>query len=153
MEDETFLVIFNSQGKNATINNVNNCNITYDVKWSTILPIKFSRFHCQMVFKSVNYTTSLLSDNGFVNLTLGNTNVYDGLQKTTNIGMIYPVIANNTVGSLMSYYNSTNNDNNDFIVDYPTINQVVVTLKKFDNTTDMTNMPNYVIYLSLKGVK
>ncbi len=43
---------------------------------------------------------------------------------TYNLGVIYPVVTS----ANSSYYNSTNNDNNDFWIDYPTNNMVTLTL-------------------------
>jgi len=73
-------------------------------------------------------------------------NIYDGLAMTNNIGIIYPYYTGNT-----SLYNSTNNENNSFWMDYPLNTQVLVTLKTFTNA-NIPNMPHYCIYLSMVGI-
>jgi len=150
MSQEAYLLILNSQGTNLASSNAVRTQITYDVNWGAILPKKYKRFHCQFVFKSQNYA-GILADNGFVNINLGRMSIFDGKQQSQNIGMIYPVVSNNTAGSLASYYNSTNNDNNDFWINYPTMNQITVNLNTFAGVA-MGNMPHYCIYLSLVGI-
>jgi hypothetical protein len=64
-----------------------------------------------------------------------------------SLGIIYPVILN--AGN--SFYNSTNNDNNVFWIDYPVNNNITVTLNTFAGAA-MGNMPHYVLMLNLIGV-
>lgn len=146
---ESYLVIFNSQGQNV-LNATSLTSVIYNVNWTSFLPKKYKRFKCKFVFKSLD-ASIILTDNGFVNMNTGKINVVSGDQMTSNIGIIYPVITNTTAGSLRSYYNSTNNDNNDFTMSYPINNQITVSLKTFAGT-DMTNMPHYTLILSLVGV-
>jgi hypothetical protein len=146
---ENYLVIFNSQGQNV-LNATSLTSVIYNVNWTSFLPKKYKRFKCKFVFKSID-ANSILTDNGFVNMNTGKINVFSGEQMTSNIGIIYPVITNTTTGNLRSYYNSTNNDNNDFTMSYPTINQITLSLKTFAGT-DMANMPHYTLILSLVGV-
>jgi hypothetical protein len=143
---ESFQVIFNSRGANVI--NAGNLNaVQYNVNWGAFLPRKFKKFHCQFIFKSENYA-GVLTNNGFVNLNCGRVNVYDGTSMTYNLGVIYPVVTS----ANSSYYNSTNNDNNDFWIDYPTNNMVTITLNQFNNATAMANMPNYVLMMNMMGV-
>ncbi len=142
---ESFLVLFNSQGSNV-IDNTNKNKVIYEVDWEAFLPKKFKKFHCQFVFKSMNSGTQL-TNNGFVNMNLGKMNTSDGNSQTSNLGIIYPAVCNNQY-----YYCSTNNDNNDFWISYPTNRQVTIILNQFDNTTAMANMPHYCLYLSLIGI-
>ncbi len=143
---ESFQVIFNSRGANVI--NAGNLNaVQYNVNWGAFLPTKFKKFHCQFIFKSENYA-GVLINNGFVNLNCGRVNVYDGTSMTYNLGVIYPVVTS----ANSSYYNSTNNDNNDFWIDYPTNNMVTITLNQFNNATAMANMPNYVLMMNMMGV-
>ena len=144
---ETFQVIFNSRGNNV-INNTSLNSVVYNVNWGAFLPSKFKRFHCQFVFKSENFAGNL-TNNGFVSLNMGRTNIFDGLSMSYNLGIIYPVVLN--AGN--SFYNSTNNDNNDFWIDYPSNNFVTLTLNQFNGPTPMANMPNYVLVLNLMGVE
>jgi hypothetical protein len=51
-----------------------------------------------------------------------------------------------------SFYNSTNNDNNDFWIDYPVNNNITLTLNTFAGTA-MANMPHYTLMLNLIGVE
>jgi len=149
---EAFQVIFNSQGSNVltpTATPANRASITYYVNWGAFLPKKYKKFHCQFVFKSQNYAGNL-TDNGFVNMNIGRVSVFDGQQMSTNLGIVYPVIL---VANTNSYYSSTNNDNNDFWIDYPINNSVTVTLNTFGGQTAMTFMPHYVIMLNLIGIE
>ena len=142
---EAFQVVFNSQGSNVQTNTNRNA-VVYNVNWGAILPKKYKKFHCQFVFKSINYACAL-TDNGFVNMNIGRISVFDGLQMSTSLGIIYPVILN--AGN--SFYNSTNNDNNDFWIDYPVNNNITITLNTFAGAA-MGNMPHYVLMLNLIGV-
>ena len=61
----------------------------------------------------------------------------------------------------------TNNDNNDFYIDYPTNQVITLTLKQFDNYSPLLGVVNtrdlsagggtyglhYVLYLSLEGIE
>ena len=148
---EAYQVIFNSQGSNVltpTTTASNRTNITYNVNWGAFLPKKYKKFHCQFVFKSLSYANNLL-DNGFVSMNLGRISVYDGQQMSTNLGIVYPVIL---IANTLSFYSSTNNDNNDFWIDYPINNTVTVTLNTF-NGQPMFNMPHYVIMMNLIGIE
>ena len=151
IQGESYLLILNSQGSNV-LDNTNRNGVLYDVNWSTFLPKKYKKFHCQFVFKSqtyINATASVdqLTNNGFLNLNCGRKNIYDGSQMSNNIGIICPVVLN----PYNSFYSSTNSDNNEFWMDYPTSNQITVNLNTFSGTA-MANMPHYCIYLSLVGI-
>jgi hypothetical protein len=143
---ESFQVIFNSRGSNV-INNANLNAVVYNVNWGAFLPTKFQKYHCQFIFKSENYN-GVLTNNGFVSLNCGKVNIYDGSVMSYNLGIIYPVVTS----ANSSYYNSTNNDNNDFWISYPSNNLITITLNEFDGVTPMNNMPNYVMILNLIGV-
>jgi hypothetical protein len=143
---ESFQVIFNSRGTNV-INRPDNNNVVYNVNWGAFLPRKFKKFHCQFIFKSENYNGNL-TNNGFVSMNMGRCNIFDGTNLSYNLGVIYPVVLNAT----NSFYNSTNNDNSDFWIDYPINNFVLLKLYQFDGVTAMANMPNYVLILNLIGV-
>jgi hypothetical protein len=122
-------------------------SIVYNVNWGSFLPKCYKRFRGEFVFKSENFNGNL-TDNGFVNVSFGSSiNNFDGLQMTNNLGMVYPV---SLVGNT-SFYNSTNNDNNDFIINYPMNNQVTVTLKNF-NGNFMGNLPNYTLIITLNTI-
>lgn len=144
---EAFQLIFNSQGSNV-LNYTTRASVTYNVNWGAFLPKKYKKFHCQFVFKSMNFAGNL-TDNGFVNINLGRISVFDGLQMSSNLGIVYPeiLVANN-----ISYYSSTNNDNNDFWIDYPINNTVTITLNTFAGTA-MNNMPHYVLMMNLIGIQ
>jgi hypothetical protein len=144
---EAFQVIFNSQGSNVL--NATSLNaVVYNVNWGTFLPKKYKKFHCQFVFKSQNYNGALVN-NGFVNMNLGRVSVFDGQQMSTNLGIIYPQYL---TAAAVSYYTSTNNDNNDFWIDYPINNTITVTLNTFAGAP-MANVPHYVIMLNLIGIE
>jgi hypothetical protein len=133
----------------------NRVAVTYNVNWDAIIPRdKYNKFKCQFVFKSLNYVggggNGLLVDNGFVNMNLGRVNIYDGLQMSQNLGIVYPVILNTTANAQSSYYNCTNNDNNDFVIDYPNTIAITITLNTFAGVA-MANMPHYVLILNLTG--
>ena len=143
---EAFQVIFNSQGSNV-INNTNLNAVQYNVNWTAFLPLKYKKFHCQFIFKSVNYAGALV-DNGFVNMNLGRVNVSDGLTMSQNLGIVYPVY----LSAGVSYYNSTNNDNNVFWIDYPINRTVTLNLKTFAGV-NMANMQHYTLILNLIGIE
>lgn len=143
---ESYNIIFNSRSTSNVIDKTSLNNVTYSVNWSAYLPQKFKKFHCQFIFKSENYA-GLLTDNGLVSVLGITSNVYDGNSRTTNLGVIYPVALSGT----NSFYNSTNNDNNDFWINYPTTNQITISLKTFAGN-NMSNMPNYCLIMNLIGV-
>ena len=143
---EAFQVIFNSQGANV-VNNTSLNAVVYNVNWGAFLPKKYKKFHCQFVFKSQNYNGAL-TNNGFVNINMGRVSVFDGQQMSTNLGIIYPQYLTTAA---VSYYTSTNNDNNDFWIDYPIQTAITITLKTFAGG-NMANMQHYCLYLSLQGI-
>ena len=150
---EQYQVVFCSRGNNV-INNTNLNAVQYTVNWGAFLPKKYKRFLCQFIFKSENYATSngtILSNNGFVNINMGSGYTFDGVSRSNNFGIIYPVVLNYSATACSSFYNSTNNDNNQFYMDYPFNNQVTITLNKFDGTA-MGNMQHYALYLNMVGV-
>ena len=234
MSGEKFSILFNSQGSNV-VDNSNLNQVVYNVNWGSLLPKKYKRFHCNYIFKSINYNGALLISNGLVSMNLGKVNVYDGNSQSYNLGVVYPIIqssSNSVIGTGLAYqvgttltvstvnsggltlgstvslngnsyvitsfltgtgltgnytlsgsqnignagapiafyatgsnttsYNSTNNDNNDFYIDYPSNNQITLNLRQFDTTTPLLtgagviNTPSkllhYVLYLSLEGV-
>jgi len=142
---EKFLVVFNSQGSNV-FDNSNKNSVVYNVNWGAFLPKKYQKFHCHFIFKSENYAGNL-TDTGFISMNIGHVNVYDGLQMTNNIGIVYPVnLLNNS-----SSYISTNNDNNVFSIDYPIQTAITINLKTFAGA-NMANMQHYCLYLCLEGI-
>jgi len=158
---ENFNIVFNSRGVNA-IDKTNLNAVKYFVNWGSILPKKFKKFNTQFIFKSEN-TGIALTDNGFVNMDFGKVNVYDGYSNYQNLGIVYPVAVQQTSTTFNYFYNSTNNDNNNFYMDYP-VNQVItVNLKKFDGTgmsmptgtpgALTANSLNYVLILNLTGIE
>ena len=82
-------------------------------------------------------------------MNLGRVNVFDGLQMTNNLGIIYPVIS---VAGSSAFYNSTNNDNNNIHMNYPTNTQVTINLLTFAGA-NMANMPNYVVIFTMIGIE
>ena len=155
---EQYQIYFSSRGSNAiadTISGLGLIKITYLMNWDGFLPKKYKRFLCQFIFKSENYSTTngtVLTDNGFVNIQMGSLYSFNGDSRSNNIGIIYPVITTYTPnGNCSSYYNSTNNDNNQFYMDYPLSQNVVISLNRFNNTA-MANMQNYCLILNMVGV-
>jgi len=145
MDGEMFQVIFNSQGANV-VSNANLNSVIYNVNWGAFLPRKYKKFHCQFVFKSLNYA-GILTDNGFVNMNLGTINSFDGYGMSSNLGIIYPIAQTAST----SFYNSTNNDNNDFSINYPTNLQIQIKLNTFAGVA-ISNMPHYCLLLNLRGI-
>ena len=145
-DKETFQIILCSRGSNV-INGTNNLNVMkYYCNWPAIISDKYKKYSCSFVFKSETYA-GLLASNGYVNVDIGRTQIFDGTTQSSNLGIIYPVYLNVTAGSQSSFYNSTNNDNNPVIV-YPTQNIVTVTLNTFAGAA-MDHMPNYCLILNL----
>jgi hypothetical protein len=148
----SYTIIFNSQGSNATVG-ATNASVSYNINWGSIIDPKYKKFNCEFVFKSLT-TTSLRLDNGFVNLNLGNTKIYDGQSMTQNIGFIYPV----SLSTTQSFYTSTNNDNNDFVMNYPTNNVITINLNLFSGVNQLgfgyaNTMPHYVMILTMHGIE
>ena len=182
-QPEIFTVIFNSTGSNvlsigipdpAGVNadnviqdNKNYNTVTYDVNWFSFLPTKYKKFQCQFVFKSEyfgkNYSSNTKKNymnNGIINMNIGRTNKYDGLQMSDNIGLIQGVSnvdGNNAAGSIdmlyygSLYYCSTTNDNNSFVIDYPLNNQITISINNF-NKDLLLHMSKYCMYLTLTGI-
>jgi hypothetical protein len=146
-DKETYQIIFCSRNSNVTDGVANLNNVSFYVNWAAILPDKYKKYSCSFVFKSENYA-GLLTSNGFVNVNVGRTQIFDGTTESSNLGMIYPVYLNVTAGSQLSFYNSTNNDNNPIIL-YPSNNIVTIKLKTFAGGA-MANMPHYSLILNLR---
>ena len=157
-ENETYQVIFNSQGSNLLSPNntaAARAAMVYDVNWESIIPRdKYNKFRCQFVFKSVPYAgagnNGLLQEIGFVNMNLGRVNIYDGVQQSQNLGVIYPVYLNTTANAQRSYYTCASSDNNEFVIDYPNNHMITIGLNNFNGPV-LANMPHYVLILSLTG--
>ena len=150
---ETYQVVFNSQGSNTltpVATAINRTAITYNINWEAIIPRnKYNKFRCQFIFKSTLYA-GLNNDFGFVNMNLGRVNIYDGLQQSQNLGIIYPIFANVVAGQHRSYFYCTSDDNNEFVIDYPNNNMITIRLNNF-NGNIMVNMPHYILTLNLTG--
>ena len=144
-DKETYQVILCSRtSSNTGTTNLN--AVTYYCNWASMLPIdKYTKYSCSFVFKSENYV-GLLASNGFVNVDIGRTQIFDGTTQNNNLGVIYPIYLNVTNGSQLSFYCSTNNDNNPVIL-YPSQNMVKVTLNTFAGGA-MDHMPNYSLILN-----
>jgi hypothetical protein len=146
MSNNRYTFIFCSRNSNANVITANSV-VQYNVNWNSILNTKYKRFHCQFIFKSEN-SASALTSTGFVNMDFGTKKIYDGQCMTNNIGIIYPVAFNGT----NTFYNSTNNDNNDFFIDFPTNNIVTININDF-NGVNIANIPHYALILSLQGIE
>ena len=150
-DKDTYQIILCSRtSSNTGIANLN--NITYYCNWPAMLPIsQYTKYECSFVFKSENYDgpghNGLLTNNGLISVDVGRTQIFDGTSQSFNLGMIYPVILNNTAAAQLSFYNSTNNDNNPVIL-YPTQNMVTVKLNTFAGVA-MANMQHYCLILNL----
>ena len=146
-DKETYQIIFCSRNSNVTDGVANLNSVSFYVNWAAILPDKYKKYSCSFVFKSSLYV-GLLTSNGFVNVNIGRTQIFDGTTESSNLGIINPVYLNVTPGSQVSYYSASNNDNNPVIL-YPSQNIVTVKLKTFTDT-NMTNMPHYTLTLNLR---
>jgi hypothetical protein len=143
---QSYSVIFSSRGSNV-VSNSNLNAVQYYCNWPAMLPIhKYKRYSCVFIFKSETYT-GLLTNNGFVNMNIGKTDIFDGTSQSFNLGIIYPV----ALGSTSSFYNSTNNDNNQIVL-YPNENMVTIKLNTFAGTA-MANMQNYVLILNITPIE
>jgi hypothetical protein len=149
---DTYQIIFSSRGSNVTNLGAgavpaNICSLSYYLNLNAVLPMdKYTKYSCSFIFKSETFV-GLLTNNGFVNMSIGRTQIFDGTTQSSNLGIIYPVNLNVTAGSQASFYNSTNNDNNPIIL-YPNQNLVTITLNTFAGAA-MANMTNYVLILNL----
>ena len=144
---QSYSVIFSSRGSNV-VNSSNINAVQYYVNWSAMLPVhKYKKYSCMFIFKSETYTSGILTNNGFVNMNIGKTDIFDGVTQSSNLGIIYPV----ALGTTSSFYNSTNNDNNPIVL-YPNENMVTIKLNTFAGTA-MANMQNYVIILNMTPIE
>jgi len=151
---DTYQIIFSSRGSNVTnlgglVNQVPNnvCSLNYYLNLNAVLPMdQHTKYSCSFIFKSEIFV-GLLNNTGFVNMSIGRTQIFDGTTQSSNLGVVSPVILNPTAGSQASIYNSTNSDNNAVIL-YPNQNSVTITLNSFSGVA-MANMPNYVLILNL----
>ena len=149
---DSYQIIFSSRGSNVTNLGAGNPpaninSLSYYLNLNAVLPMdKFTKYSCSFVFKSENFA-GVLANNGFVNMSIGRTQIFDGTTQSSNLGIIYPVVLNNTAGSQSSFYNANNSDNNPIIL-YPNQNSVTITLNTFAGVA-MANMPNYVLLLNL----
>ena len=146
MNGEMFQVVFNSAGLNA-VDKTDLNNVIYNVNWGAFLPTKYKKFHCKYVFKSQHFTGSY-NLIGFVHMNLGKINCFDGLQKSSDIGIIYPVVLNNVAGSLSTYFNSVSDG---FSIDYPQNTNITISLLTFTGTS-LANMRDYALILTLVGI-
>jgi len=142
-----YTIIFCSRNSNATINNGIAQSVTYAINWNALLDSKYKRFHCQFVFKSEN-NASVITQNGFVNMNFGNVKIYDGQSMSQNLGIIYPIAFNGT----NTFLNSTNNDNNDFFIDFPNNTNVTVNINTFAGVA-MATVPHYALIMTLEGIE
>ena len=149
---DTYQIIFSSRGSNVTNRGAggvpaNVCSLDYYLNLNSVLPMdKYTKYSCSFIFQSEAFV-GLLTNTGFVNMSIGRTQIFDGTTQSSNLGIIYPVNLNVTAGSQASFYNSTNNDNNPIIL-YPNQNTVTITLNTFAGVA-MANMTNYVLILNL----
>ena len=143
---EAFQVIFNSQGSNV-INNTNLNAVQYNVNWTSFLPLKYKKFRCQFIFKSIKISQAI-SDFGFVNIDIGKVYINDGLTMSSNLGIIQPQYFTST----NTYYGATSNDNQEFYIDYPINRTPTITLKTYAGA-NMANMPHYTLILNLFGIE
>ena len=143
---EAFQVIFNSQGSNV-INNTSLNAVQYSVNWTSFLPLKYKRFRCQFIFKSIR-VASALTDFGYVNMDIGKVYINDGLSMLSNFGVINP----NYFTSTSSFYAAASNDNNEFYIDFPINRTPTIYLKTFAGA-NMANMPHYTLILNLIGIE
>jgi hypothetical protein len=144
---DRYTMIFCSRNSNAIVNSGIAQSVTYLVNWSSILDSKYKRFHCQFIFKSEN-NASVITQNGFVNMNFANFKIFDGQSMSQNIGVIYPVAFNGT----NTFLNSTNNDNNDFLIRFPNNNNVTININTFTGTA-MTTVPHYALIMTLEGIE
>lgn len=153
-KSDTYQIIFNSRGSNVTNLGAlaqgipaNICSLSYYLNLNAVLPMdKHTKYSCSFIFKSEGFV-GLLTNSGFVNMTIGRTQIFDGTTQSSNIGIIIPYYLNVTAGAQNSYYGSTTNDNLPFVL-YPNQTSVTITLNSFTNVV-LDNMRNYVLILNL----
>jgi hypothetical protein len=143
---QSYSVIFSSRGSNVVDSSSINA-ISYYCNWPAMLPVhKYKKYSCEFIFKSETYGGSL-TNNGFVNMNIGKTDVFDGTTQSFNLGVIYPV----ALSATSSFYNSTSNDNLPMVL-YPNQNMVTIKLNTFAGSA-MANMQNYVLILNMTPIE
>jgi hypothetical protein len=140
-------IIFSSRNSNATVNNGTAQSVTYSVNWSAILDSRYKRFKCNFVFKSEIYGGAL-TQTGFVNMNFGNVEIYNGESMSQNIGIVSYVPYNTT----NSFISATNNDNNEFYIDFPINRNVTVNIINFSGGA-FTVVQHYALIMSLEGIE
>ncbi len=149
---DSYQIIFSSRGSNVTNRGAgatpaNVCSLNYYLNLNAVLPMdKYTKYSCSFIFKSEGFV-GLLTNSGFVNMSIGRTQIFDGTTQSSNLGIVYPIYLNVTAGAQNSYYGSTNNDNMPFVL-YPNQTSVTITLNSFTNVA-LDNMRNYVLILNL----
>ena len=88
LDKETYQLILCSRNSNVTGGVANLNVINYYVNWPVVLPMdKYIKYSCSFVFKSENYA-GILANNGFVNVNIGRTQIFDGTTQSSNLGII-----------------------------------------------------------------
>jgi hypothetical protein len=154
VKEKTLSLILNTQATNATYSAANN-TATFTMNLGSYLDTDYRHFQCEFVFLSEPVVVATgTPEVGYVNLNFANANVISGQSKQQNIGIIYPIV--NTYGGNSYFtYKSDSNDNLPFTIDSPySLNQIIVSLKRFNNSTVLgagnTNaFPNWTIILKI----
>lgn len=142
---ESYQLILNTQGANV-LDKTNAAAVKFSVNWASFLP-KYTKFHCQFVFKSIIAAVAISS--GIVKINMGQINNSDGTSMSQNIGTVYPVLPTNA----SCYLTCSSNDNNDFYISYPSNQLITVNLVQFDNITALANAPDYILSINFRGVE
>jgi hypothetical protein len=115
---------------------------------------------------SVTASANLLFYNATTLINVGQSIVGNGIPNNTTVTAINAsksviTISNNAsvlqnvsllfYSASVSFYSSTNNDNNDFFIDYPVNQTVTLSLKTFAGNVPLV-VPHYTLFLSLIGV-
>ena len=92
-KSDTYQIIFNSRGSNVTNlgaplqNGIppNICSLNYYLNLNAVLPMdKHTKYSCSFIFKSEGFV-GLLTNSGFVKMTIGRTQIFDGTTQSSNI--------------------------------------------------------------------
>ena len=146
---QSYTLVLNTYGKNVLSADTTHNIVTFNVNWSSFLPMQCVKYSCSYVFKSF-ITANALVNNGIIYANFGKNDAFvDGSTPSSYLGMICPSLVGTNY-----FFNSTNNDNNPETIQISN-NQLTITLKKFDGTA-LTGAPNdiqgYCLTLTLTPI-
>jgi len=151
---EIYRIYFNSNGKNVVETINNSSHLIYRVPWYSILPDKYKRFHCEVVFKTdtlINAQYVNAKDSGFVIMDGLRINGFDGVNNSSNIISYFYLKTFLKDTSTVAYTNE--GYINKFTMSYPTTDLLSVRFKDLVNDDYLDDMAPYLLTLIIQGIE